>query len=235
MKAIRLKTEFLYNPIGVDFKNPLLTWNCEGGTKQTAYRVVAKIDDTTAWDSGKVMSSSMRATYPLELHSRERVEWRISLWDENDLEGEASEAFFEMGLLKPEDFQAKWITGNYKVNKKERYPVDCFRKIFTAEKVKKARLYATACGLYEAQINGKKVGDFILAPGITNYKKRIQYQTYDVTDLLCDGENVLTAELADGLYRGSCGAWGIKNQYGKETKLWMQLEIECEDGKHLIQ
>ena len=234
MKAIRLKTEFLYNPIGVDFQNPLLTWNCEGGTKQTAYRIVAKIDGTTVWDSGKVMSSSMRATYPLELHSRERVEWRISLWDENDLEGEASEAFFEMGLLKPEDFQAKWITGNYKVNKKKRYPVDCFRKIFTAEKVKKARLYATACGLYEAQINGKKVGDFVLAPGITNYKKRLQYQTYDVTDLLCDGENVLTAELADGLYRGSCGAWGIKNQYGKETKLWMQLEIECESGKHLI-
>ena len=234
MKAIRLKTEFLSNPIGVDFQNPTLSWNCEGGIKQTAYRIVAKIDNTTVWDSGKVMSSSMRATYPLELHSRERIEWRISLWDENDLEGEASEAFFEMGLLKPEDFQAKWITGNYKVNKKKRYPVDCFRKIFTAEKVKKARLYATACGLYEAQINGKKVGDFVLAPGITNYKKRLQYQTYDVTDLLCDGENVLTAELADGLYRGSCGAWGIKNQYGKETKLWMQLEIECESGKHLI-
>ena len=234
MKAIRLKTEFLYNPIGVDFQNPLLSWNCEGGVKQTAYRIVAKIDGATVWDSEKVESSSMRATYPLELHSRERVEWSITLWDENDIEGETSDAFFEMGLLRPEDFIAKWITGNYKVNKKKRYPVDCFRKIFTAKKIKRARLYATACGLYEAHINGKRVGDFVLAPGITNYKKRLQYQTYDVTDLLCDGENVLTAELADGLYRGSCGAWGIKNQYGKETKLWMQLEIECESGKHLI-
>lgn len=234
MKAIRLKTEFLFNPLGVDFQNPTLSWNCEGGAKQTAYRIVTRSNGVTVWDSGRVKSGSMRATYPLELHSRERVEWSITLWDENDIEGEASAAFFEMGLLCPEDFRARWITGNYKVNKKERYPVDCFRKIFTAERVKKARLYATACGLYEAHINGKRVGDFVLAPGITNYKKRLQYQTYDVTDLLCDGENVLTAELADGLYRGSCGAWGIRNQYGKETKLWLQLEIECEDGKRLV-
>lgn len=234
MKAIRLKTEFLYNPIGVDFQNPLFTWNCEGGVKQTAYRIVAVINGSIAWDSGKVENSSMRATYPHKLHSRERVEWSITLWDENDIEGEPSKAFFEMGLLCPEDFKAKWITGNYKVNKKERYPVDCFRKQFTVSKVKKARLYATACGLYEAHINGKRVGDFVLAPGITNYKKRLQYQNYDVTDLLCEGENVLTAELADGLYRGSCGAWGIKNQYGTETKLWMQLEIECEGGKSFI-
>lgn len=234
MKAIRLKTEFLTNPIGVDFQNPILTWNCEGGEKQTAYRIVAKIDGGTVWDSGKVVSDSMRVTYPKELHSRERVVWQVTLWDEYDREGEPSEAFFEMGLLSPEDFKAKWITGNYKVNKKERYPVDCFRKIFTATKVKKARLYATACGLYEACINGKRVGDFVLAPGITNYKKRLQYQTYDVTELICEGENTITALLADGLYRGSCGAWGIKNQYGTETKLWMQLEIECEDGKALI-
>ena len=234
MKAIRLKTEFLTDPIGVDFQHPLLTWNCEGGVKQTAYRIVAKIEGATVWDSGKVESCSMKATYPKVLHSRERVEWSVTLWDECDREGEPSEAFFEMGLLSPEDFKAKWITGNYKVNKKERYPVDCFRKIFTAGKVKKARLYATACGLYEAHINGKKVGDFVLAPGITNYKKRLQYQTYDVTELICEGENTITALLADGLYRGSCGAWGIKNQYGTETKLWMQLEIEYEDEKVLI-
>lgn len=87
MKAIRLKTEFLYNPIGVDFQNPLLTWNCEGGVKQTAYRIVAVINGSIAWDSGKVESSSMRATYPHKLHSREIVEWSITLWDENDLAG----------------------------------------------------------------------------------------------------------------------------------------------------
>ena len=62
MKAIRLKTEFLFNPLGIDVKNPLLSWNCEGGVKQTAYRIVAKNGDAVAWDSGKVESDTMRAT-----------------------------------------------------------------------------------------------------------------------------------------------------------------------------
>ena len=137
-------------------------------------------------------------------------------------------AFFEMGITK---WEACWITGNYGVNKKQRYPVDCFRKAFSAEKAQKARLYITACGLYEAMLNGHRVGDFILAPGITDYNKRIQYQTYDVTDLLIEGDNVLTVQLADGWYRGSTGAWGLKNQYGTETALLCQLEITGEDGK----
>lgn len=230
MKAIRIKTEFLSNPIGVDFQQPIITWNCEGGIRQTAYRIVAKNDNTVIWDSGKIESNSMRATYPLELHSRERVDFTITLWDENGGEGEGTHAFFEMGLLSESDFKAKWITGNYKVNKKERYPVDCFRKTFNIGTVKKARLYATACGLYEARINGERAGDFSLAPGITDYRKRIQYQTYDVTHLIKNGENVITAEMGDGLYRGSCGAWALKNQYGRQTKLWMQLEIEDEKG-----
>lgn len=88
----------------------------------------------------------------------------------------------------------------------------------------------TACGLYEAAINGQRVGDFVRAPGITDYRKRIQYQIYDVTTLLQDGENALTVQLADGWYRGSCGAWGLKNQYGTETKLLAQLELTHTDG-----
>lgn len=234
MKAIRLKTEFLYNPIGVDFQNPLLTWNCEGGTKQTAYRIIARSNGADAWDSGKVKSGSMRATYPQELHSRERIEWSITLWDENGIEGEPSEAFFEMGLLHPEDFKAKWITGNYAVNSGKQYPVDCFKKEFDVSDVKKARIYATALGIYELELNGKRVGDFILAPGHTDYRKRVQYQTYDVTEMLKKGTNTLTASLADGWYRGSCGAWGLRNQYGKRTKLLVQLEIENNDGTRQI-
>ena len=108
--------------------------------------------------------------------------------------------------------------------------MDCFRKAFRAASIKKAWLYMTACGLYEATINGQRVGDFVRAPGITDYRKRIQYQTYDVTTLLQDGENALTVQLADGWYRGSCGAWGLKNQYGTETKLLAQLELTHTDG-----
>ena len=226
MKPINIKTEFLHNPIGVDFQHPLITWNCDGGVTQTAYRIVA----SSGWDSGRVESGSMRATYPLELKSREIVDFTITLWDENDLEGEPSLASFEMGLLEKNDWQAKWIAGNYLVNPLNRYPVDCFKKEFDTANIKKARIYATACGLYELELNGRRVGDFVLAPGHTDYRKRVQYQTYDVTDLLLDGKNVITAELADGWYRGSCGAWGLKNQYGVRTKLLVQLEIEKNDG-----
>ena len=226
MKAIRIKTEFLADPIGVDFQQPLITWNCEGGVSQTAYRIVA----SSGWDSGKIASNSMRVIYPLELKSRERVDFSITLWDENDVEGEPSAAYFEMGLLQKSDWKAKWISGNYTVNPVKRYPVDCFKKEFDTTDVKNARIYVSACGLYELALNGKRVGDFVLAPGHTDYRKRVQYQTYDVTELIKSGKNVITASLADGWYRGSCGAWGLKNQYGAQTKLIVQLEIEKNDG-----
>ncbi len=224
MKAIRLRTEYLFDPIGIDIQHPRLMWNCEGGLTQTAYQIV-----TENWDSGKVASASMQAVYPTLLRDRERVNWKIRLWDENDEPGDWSEAFFEMGISS---WLAKWITGNYTVNRKERYSVDCFRKRFAVkQRVKKARLYITACGLYEARIGDKKVGDFIMAPGYTDYRKRVQYQSYDVTAMLQDGENELSVQLADGWYRGSCGANGIVNQYGTETKLLAQLEIEYENGR----
>lgn len=231
MNAIRLRTEYLKAPLGIDIQTPRLMWNCAGGKKQTAYQIVCTRGDETAWDSGKVTGDSMRVAYPNALQSRERIDWRIRLWDENDQPGDWAEAFFEMGLLDKADWTAKWITGNYTPNKKERYPVDCFRKAFAVkENAHRARLYITACGLYEAKLNGERVGSFCLAPGLTDYRKRVQYQTYDVTGLLRPGKNELTVQLADGWYRGSCGAWGITNQYGTETKLLCQLEYEYESG-----
>lgn len=235
MKAIRLRTEYLYNPVGIDITKPRLSWNGEGGIKQTAYQILA-IDDegNSVWDTGKVSSSQM-VHIPWNgriLNSRDKVIWKVCLWDDEDEQGEWSEeATFEIGLLSVSDWQAKWITGNYKVKRNKRYPVDCFRKVFAIEKVvKKARLYATACGVYEACLNGEKCGEFVLAPGITDYNKRIQYQTIDVTELLMLGENQLTVMLADGWYRGSTGAWGLTNQYGTETKFLGQLEVTYEDG-----
>ena len=230
MNAIRLKTEHLTNPIGIDFQRPRLFWNCDGGEKQTAYQVVAS-DDTgkCLWDSGKVESHSMRCAWGGEaVQPKTKVIWKLRLWDETNTPGDWAEASFETGI---DNWKAKWITGNYKVDKHQRYPVDCFCKTFPAGAVRKARLYITACGLYEAKLNGQRVGNFILAPGITDYRKRVQYQTYDVTELLKGGENTLTVQLADGWYRGSCGAWGLKNQYGTETKLLAQLEITDETGK----
>ena len=230
MKAIRIKTEFLTNPIGVDFQKPLITWNCEGGVRQTAYRIVA----SSGWDSGKVASDSMRAIYPEPLKSREMVDLAITLWDENNREGEVAHASFEMGLIDKADWQARWISGNYTVNPFVAHSVDYFKKEFVATDIKKARIYATACGLYELELNGRRVGDYVLAPGHTDYRKRIQYQTYDVTEMMEDGNNTITALLADGWYRGSCGAWGLKNQYGVRTKLLVQIEIEKNDGTRVV-
>ena len=233
MNAVNLKTEYLRSPIGIDIVRPRFGWNCEGGSKQIAYQIIAKVNGETVWDSGKVESSSM-THIPYggrDLKSRERVNWSVKLWDENGEGGEISHSFFELGLLEASDWKAKWITGNYKVKKSERYPVDCFRKGFPVTKaVKSARLYITACGLYEAKFDGIKIGDFCLAPGHTDYLKRVQYQTYDVTDMLTAGNHILTVQLADGWYRGSIGAWGIRNQYGTETKFLAQMEITYTDG-----
>lgn len=232
MRAIRLRTEYLKDPVGIDIVPPRLFWNCEGGVKQTAYQILAETDGNVVWDSGKVKSDRMtHIPYGGALTSRTRVEWKVRLWDENGVEGPWSEpAVFEMGLLKRTDWTAKWITGGYVVNKKLRYPVDCFRKAFDARNIIKARLYVTACGVYEGCLNGARVGDFIMAPGYTDYRKRVQYQTYDVTDLIQDGQNTLTFQLADGWYRGSVGAWGLRNQFGTQTKLLAQLELTCSDG-----
>ena len=237
MKAIRLKTEYLNNPIGIDVKRPRLSWVCEGGKKQTAYRIIAKDDEQNViWDSGKTDSSKMHLI-PWggeDLKSRQRVIWSVELWDEDGNKGDMSdEAFFELGLLDERDWKATWITGNYSVKRKTRYPVDCFRMSFNVDagkEVIKARAYMSACGLYEGQLNGEKIGNFCLAPGHTDYRKRVQYQTADITSMIKSGVNDLFIMLADGWYRGSVGAWGLKNFYGNETKLLVQIEVYFSDG-----
>ena len=229
MKAISLRTEYLKEPLGIDIPSPRLFWNCEGGTRQSAWEILA-CDDSgkLLWHSGKVQSGAMYCPWGGDpVPPKTRVCWKIRLWDENDTEGAWSEASFETGI---QAWQGQWITGNYRVNPTKRYPVDCFRKVFDTTSVAKARLYITACGVYEARLNSRRCGDYILAPGVTDYRKRIQYQTYDVTDLLLSGRNTLTVQLADGWYRGSTGAWGLKNQYGFQTKLLAQLEITRTDG-----
>lgn len=232
MKAIHLRTEYLTEPLGLGIPKPRFYWNCEGGVIQTAYQIVAKRGEETVWDSGKVQSSRMtHISYEgAPLRSRDRVEWSVTLWDEEDRPSEAAESWFELGLLHPSDWTAKWIAGDYKPKKNARYPVDCFRREFTLKPgLKRARLYATACGLYEASINGRRIGDWAILPGNTDLRKRIQYQTFDVTDALAE-HNRLDVLLADGWYRGTIGAFGPRNVFGRQTKLLCQLELTYEDG-----
>ena len=233
MKAIRLQTEYLNKPLGLGDPTPRFFWNCEGGVTQTAYRIVARRDGETVWDSGKVSSASMTHIQygGKPLHSRDIVYWSVTLWDENDEPGEEAESRFELGLLESADWRAKWISGNYRPRKNVRYPVDCFKKTFAADgEIKKARLYASARGVYDMTLNGHRIEDFILAPGATDYRTRIQYQTYDVTALL-QKNNELVLRLADGWYRGSVAAYGVTNVFGSQTSLTAQLEIAYADGR----
>lgn len=240
MRAVHLRTEYLENPLGLGIRKPRFFWNCEGGKRQQAYRVMAERAQTggaweKVWDTGKVYSASMtRIPYEgRQLNSRDRILWRVQLWDETDRPGEISQAQFEMGLLEPSDWTGKWITGDYRPKKKERYPVDYFRKKFRlkgkVEQVASVRLYATAHGVYDAEINGRRLEDFVLAPGMTDYRKRLQYQVYDITEDI-KWENEIRFRLGDGWYRGCVAAYSAEYVFGMRTALLAQIEVTYEDG-----
>ena len=95
-------------------------------------------------------------------------------------------------------------------------------------------MYATAQGLYEAEINGTAVGDQVLAPGWTSYQHRLRYQTYDVTDLLAEGANAIGIQLADGWFIGYLGFGGKRNIYGDRPGAIAQLEVEHPDGTRTV-
>ena len=232
MKAIRMQTEYLYEPLGLGIARPHFSWNCEGEIRQTAYQIIARRGSETVWNSGKVTSPSMtHICYEgKQLKSRDHIRWEVALWDEEDHRGEVQGSWFEMGLLNAGDWSAKWISGDYRPRKGKRYPVDCFRKTFkTGKKIAGARLYATARGLYDVTVNGHRLEAFILAPGMTDYRKRIQYQAYDITAYLRE-ENTIELRLADGWYRGSVAAYGVVNTFGTQTSVMAQVEITYTDG-----
>ena len=128
----------------------------------------------------------------------------------------------------PARWAAKWIDPELPHDKEQRQPASVLRRRFTVDKTENAVLYITCHGLYEAVLNGQRVGDFVLAPGTGDYAKRLCVQAYDVSDLLCEGENELLVTLGDGWYRGSVGVDGLCNYYGEDVALLCQLEIDGE-------
>ena len=229
MRAINLKAEHMINPIGIDIRNPYISWNRIEGKQQTAYEVEAMSNGCVLWNSGKVYSKEMHAVLQVQAESRQHICWKVRLWDENGEVGEWSdEAFFEMGLLEKRQFVAKWINPELTCDPTVHKPASYLKTSFTLGTLGEARLYITCHGLYEAYINGKRVGDFVLAPGTYNYDKRLAYQTYDVTELLALGENRVQVILGDGWYRSCSGVDGDRNLYGEDIALFFQLEV---DGK----
>ena len=226
MKVINLKTEYLINPLGIDIVRPTLTWNVAGDDIkfQKAFELVYSLNG----DEFKICleTSSTHYQFEQELKSRDFVSWKIRVQNENGKWSDFSEEqFFSIGLLNKTDWSAKWIYGDYSISTKERYPVDYFKKEFELEEVKDAMLYVSALGIYEAYINGEKVGNALLAPGSTDPRKRVQYDTYNVSSLLKAGHNEIVLLLADGWYRGSIGAKGFTYVFGKNTKVLAQLEL----------
>jgi alpha-L-rhamnosidase len=214
-----LRCEYRVNPLGINEARPGLGWVLEStgrGQKQTAYQVLVagseenlEPNKADMWDSGKVESAeSVQVVYAGKpVKSRTRCYWKVRVWDKD---GKASEwsrpGWWETAMLEPNDWAAKWINDGKKtpVRDEDFYkedPVPLFRKSFNVGKsVKLARLYISGLGYYESYINGKRIGDAVLDPGWTTYSKRVLYSTYDVTELLQQGQNAVGVMLGNGWY-----------------------------------
>ncbi len=231
-----LLCENLSNPVGIDAVQPRFSWQLLSGkrnVKQTAYQIKVSTGKEAVWSSGKINSEqSVQISYAGKLlQSGKKYNWQLRVWDNNGKASAwSSTAYFQMALLSTSGWKAKWITPGYEEDSVDR-PSPLFRKEFTAaKKIIAATAYITAHGLYEAQINGQRVGDAYLTPGWTAYKKRLQYQTYDVTHLIKNGGNAIAVTLGSGWYRGIIGFNNNINVYGKDIALLFQLDITYSDG-----
>lgn len=224
------------NPVSIDIVQPRFSWQLKGGKRniqQTAFEIKVLQKNTAVWSSGKVASAqSVLLPYAgTALQSGRQYSWQVKVWDNN---GKASlwstAAFFKMGMLNAADWKAKWLEAGFAEDSINR-PAQYFRKPFGVnKKIQSAYAYITAHGMYEAQINGKRVGDYYLTPGWTSYNNRLQYQVYDVTSLLKNGANAVGVVAANGWYRGYLAWNDNKNIYGKKLAILFQMEIEYTDG-----
>lgn len=237
-----LTCEYRTNPLGIDIQQPRLSWKLASerrGAKQIAYRILAasspdRISEGKAdlWDSGKVESDqSVHVSYAgRKLESRQRVHWNVTVWDDTGSPITSGSAWFEMGLLKRREWKAKWIGAALVGGPRSTIPAPYLRKPFSLHgAIRSARLYVTALGLYECSINGQIVGEDVFVPGWTDYRKRVQYKVYDVTNLLHERDNVIGAVLGDGWAVGHI-SWKHRQEYADRPQLFAQLEITMADG-----
>jgi len=214
-----LKCEYYSNPIGIDVSHPKLFWEVQSefrDVRQSAYQVevassIEKLTGSEAdlWNSGKINSSqSIQVEYRgKSLESGKRYYWRVKTWDQSGIPSEFSEpTWWEMGLLNKNDWKGFWIGNGNPVPENDslmygNIPAPVFRKEFEVnKKIKKAKLFVSGLGYFEAYLNGNKISNDMLAPGWTNYSKQVQYLTYDVTTNLNQGKNVMGMLVGNGWY-----------------------------------
>ncbi len=245
--VVDLVCEYKESPLGIDVTSPRLSWKVnttEPDWMQSAYRiqVASSSADLSAenrllWDSGKVLeTASVHRVYEgPALESSARYYWRVQVWDASGQTSPwSAAALWEMGLLDAADWLAQWITPDVPdvdADRTESQPAPMLRGTFeVARKIRSARAYVKSLGLYEMELNGVRVGDELFTPGWTAYRKRLQYQTYDVTEQVRVGENAIGVSLGDGWYRGFIGFEGQRNYYGDTLALLAQIRILYEDG-----
>ena len=233
MRIARLQCNYMDNPMGFDFDRPMLHWVVEAdgeNRRQGAYRVQIALDEGFSdpiLDTGRVESDrsvGFRADVALEPCTR--YFWRVNVWDQAEEEtGFSAPAFFETGRYG-RAWQADWIGFD------KDFPQ--LRRAFRVERpVRRARAYACGVGLYRLFLNGQAASDELLTPGINAYDLWLQYQTYDVTALIRQGDNRVGAWLGNGYYKGRVNWPGIPTRtciYGDKLGFIMELVIEYADG-----
>jgi alpha-L-rhamnosidase len=253
-----LQAEQRREPLGLDQPRPRLSWKLVSdrqGAAPSAYRITAAerqadLDDPDrlVWNSGR-RESGGGVLVPWDgpvLRSATRYHWRVEVWDERG-DKATGESWFETGLPHREDWTAVWVGRDPHTRQPFDPPTDhdlphgepplnLRREFALSGEPVRARLYATARGVYEAALNDVRVGDVELAPGWTEYHQRLQYQTYDVTSLLHKGDNVLGAVVADGWWSGFVGfdERRAARHYGDRTEFLAQLVVDFADGSRQV-
>jgi alpha-L-rhamnosidase len=238
VRVTNLSCEYLTNPKGIDETEPQLSWQLvseQRGQKQTAYRLLVasskdklENDEGDLWDSGKINSdqSINVAYYGVPLESRMHCYWKVCVWDKNGKTAKWSEpAEWSMGLLKPEDWTAKWITNPAP----ERLSYPWLRRTFDVkENIERAVIHVNTPSYYELHINGKKVSPYVLTPGISQIQKRFLINTYDVSSYLVKGTNCIALWMGPGWYQPRNG-----NKHNSPI-LRAQLDIQTPSGLTVV-
>lgn len=235
MRIVQMKTNHIKNPLGFDIKKPVLSWVVmdTAAKVQQAAQVQIAVDTefkNIVFDSDKKNAiSSIGFTPEISLQPKKRYFWRVQVWADNGDTAISEPAWFETAKMET-PWQARWITTNFD---KEVHPL-LRGKINIPSQIVSARAYICGLGVYEMEINGRKVGDEFLSPGFHAYDFWLQYQTYDITPYLKAGENAVGTMLGNGWYKGRFGFdGGYTELYGDRFALIGEFEIKLTDGSIL--